>query len=53
MIHPRRLGGLVILGALLVLPARAGTQGEPVTWSNQVSRLVQDHCQGCGTRTSP
>jgi hypothetical protein len=47
MLRPRRLGGLVALAALVLLPAHAGTQGEPVTWSNQVSRLVQDHCQGC------
>ncbi len=29
-------------------PVAAGDQiGQPVTWANQISRIVQEHCQGC------
>ncbi len=47
MILSRRLASVLVLAGLCLVPARAGSDGEPVTWSNQVSRLVQEHCQGC------
>jgi mono/diheme cytochrome c family protein len=42
-----RVAWIAVLLTVVLFPMATGTAEEPVTWSKQIARLFQEHCQAC------